>query len=272
VHPERWLATIAHITTRLRSKLRDYGDSISWADELTELLVDEGLPPYASGAEMAQHGSESEQVRGGEIEYCLWESWRYLLQRGEIFGIDTNAGLMAHTTQIKALARYLKWPKPENWDLSPPPPAVAFATTLRVSSSQVDPDTPTGWPSVERLLHEARAARNVGLLVAAVVVARVTVEEAIRLALTESGCSGAEGKKAWEAENALFDECLRSPTGFAPMDRTATRATLSCIRNLGNEVSHNGDVADEATAHSLLLQMPRAVASLFNAVNAQRSG
>jgi adenosine deaminase len=133
-----------------------------------------------------------------------------------------------------------------------------------VAAAGVAEDAATQWGNVNALLAESVRAFHSGLVIAACVVARSAVEVAIESALV---CLSAYTKgKAWQLEDRLFDENLRANIGFDPVDRTSVRASLSAIRDIGNAAVHRGDISDTLTAHALLLQMPRALASLSSAV------
>jgi len=150
-----------------------------------------------------------------------------------------------------------------------PQVAAAYRPTPRLLAQAEEAWTGAGtvWPNVDELLRQAVQAHRAGLAVAAAVTARVAVEDAIERSLEALDPSAAwEPLRAAKREVELFDTKLTTPTGFGPMDRSATRAALSLARDFGNQAAHEGHVSDALLQVTIILSLPRALASLSAAV------
>ena len=73
-------------------------------------------------------------------------------------------------------------------------------------------------------------------------------------------------------EAKLFDEHLKLPKYFGSVDRTATRAALSNINNLGNHVAHTGEALNALETELVIVTIPRATTSLGEAVRSASGG
>ncbi len=143
---------------------------------------------------------------------------------------------------------------------------IGTAKLTAVAAEEWLDEPTTRWPNVDRLRTQASAAYRMGLDVASAVVARVAVEEAIGLGLEDFNDDQPD-MKAFQREDRLFENHLNTNAGFSPLDRNATRAALSAIRDAGNPAAHDGEVKNALLLelHSTIL--PQALGSLSNAVS-----
>jgi hypothetical protein len=201
-------------------------------------------------------------VRYGEIQHLLSEALHDLQSKGEIW--DLGGGGNAHvSTLLQALG----------WKGGEPNGIQRCRATSRLLAKALTPwvTLRTLWPNVDRLAEQAWQARQDGLDVAGAVTARVTVEEAIRRGLEQ-----VKAKEKWEdmkaagRERLLFESYLtpKKALPFDPLDREATRSTLSALRSLGNDAAHDGSVPSDLLQDSLTRLLPQALMSLSAAVGA----
>jgi len=259
--PDTWPATLAWIVNRIRERLTRHDQRLETAILLRDLSQERGYPVYIPQPnEFRQRGgTDDDALNTGELEYLTYSAIQHLIHLGEIESVEGGGPLQFADQLIGAL----RWPPVNNLRID----RFYRATPFRVARANTTlPEGAIRWQHVERLVHEAIEAHRRNLAVGATVVARVAVEEAVRAALEDVGERYDERANAWERENLLFDRVLTTTRGFTPLDRNATRATLSEIRNAGNNAAHQG-VADDAHLTELLLTMlPRALQSLSQAV------
>ena len=128
---------------------------------------------------------------------------------------------------------------------------------------------PTRWENVDRLREQVWLCRTAGIDVACAVTARVAVEEAVRSAMADLRMSAKDTWPASERERRLFEHGLTTSQGFSPLDKSATRAQLSAIRETGNDAAHNGVVRNPALLSAQIEILNQTLASLSNATSTQ---
>ena len=262
--PESWPALLAEAITLIREKLPEDGNVIEVAEILNDLMQRRGHDRYtANGHELRDRGEEY-TLLAGEVGYLTASALQILHGSGEIREMEGGGG---EHYPIRALFEHL------GWDRQAANIRIAgriAATPLRASMGRIPPTGEIRWPHVKRLIEQSIVALTTNLPVLAVVGARIAVEEAVRSAHLDTGSTAEkiEPVKAWRLEEMLFSDVLKSPRGFSPLDREATKSQLSAVRNAGNDAAHTG-LADDAYQNELIIHStPKALASLSAAVDA----
>ncbi|MEZ5244452.1 MAG: DUF4145 domain-containing protein [Acidimicrobiales bacterium] len=118
------------------------------------------------------------------------------------------------------------------------------------------------WEQVRSLYFQAREARWAGLNVAAAVVLRAAVEQAVRAALA-MGDDDADSNLARLIQK-LFETVRPKHWKVEPLSHAATRDCFSAVRDDGNFAVHRGFVRDELSLEFTLHRLPAALVSLSN--------
>jgi len=221
---------------------------------VADLLEDEGLA-----------GVSGKDIRAGEVEFLAMAALLDLERQGLVWGGGEHQG----GPGVRRILGWLGW---ATTGLHTPICAATAVPTVRLWLLAEYPMLPleTRWPNVTRLAQEAWTAHQAGLAVAAAATARVTVEEAVERGLgdLDPDVQPPDGAAARErALSARLEKVTRDRKLFQPMDRSATQAAVSAIRDLGNEVIHRAAVDDPALQEAFERLLPRALASLSFAVS-----
>lgn len=260
-NPDGWPALLAEIMTLIRERLSEHGDTVEVSALLNELMQRRGHDRYtANGRELADRGEEYAD-EAGEVAYIMHTAIELLSGSAEILKLEGGG---SHYP-IRAMLGRMGFEELGRRDFYMPQRIAA--TPVGVSVGAVPETGPIRWPEVGALISQSITALRHGLAVLALVGARIAVEEAVRSALSDLGRPDDDQPgRPWQREDLLFDEFLTSPQAFTPLDRTATRAALSAIRDAGNEAAHTGTAPDAHQNELLVFQAPRAVASMSAAV------
>lgn len=262
--PESWPALLAEAITLIREKLPEDGNVIEVAEILNDLMQRRGHDRYtANGHELRDRGEEY-TLLAGEVGYLTASALQILHGSGEIREMEGGGG---EHYPIRALFEHL------GWDRQAANIRIAgriAATPLRASMGRIPPTGEIRWTQVRLLIEQSIAALRSNLPALALVGSRIAAEEAIRSALTEVLGVARDDQPygAWQRETEVFAE-LTTPGHFTPIDRNSTIATLSAVRDAGNEAAHTGQAPDSHLNELLLSMAPRALASLSAAVDAR---
>lgn len=258
--PELWPVRIASIITRVRSLLGDPAAVLEPTSLLSELLAEEGL---TEGISELWRRQDDQAMRAAEVEFLMFQALHQMDRDGEA----VPAGGEFSGTTVSLFIGRMGW---QGSSTFAPSIRSAYRASVRLLARGQTPWAAFGtrWPNVDRLAEQAWRAWHENLDVAAAVTARVTVEEAVKRALEDAGAQGWEDEKAARREALLFDTVVTTPKGFAPLDREATKTTLSGTRTLGNDAAHDGVVNNAALEEAILRLLPRALTSLASAVDA----
>lgn len=266
IDPETWQTREAEIRTIIRDRLRPLGTVLNVQDLLFDQHEAVGLPRSTNDRDFGT--IPNARILAGELEYLVSSAIRSLENDGDL--VATSGGGGHGARYIHEMARHLEW-QGNHWGFEVPG---SVTGTIRLHGRETGAwqETPTTrWQNVDRLTTQAWQAFADGLDVAGAVTARVAVEEAVRITLDQLDDPQPDLRAA-RRETHLFANHLRIAGNFAPLDRNATMAALTAIRDRGNQAAHDGVVDHELLQDALMRLLPQALTSLSNAVAAQVLG
>jgi hypothetical protein len=246
---------VAEAKALIRERLTWYDNDVEVGEIISLMLQARGMGDYS-----ANHADPNT----GEIVWTVAEAIRELRATSEVRDARPDTGPGAVTAMWNELGFPTTSVNGYRF------PQALAATPRRVQLAEYMETGDIRWQSVARLLDEVRQAHLNGLAVVSTVGARVVVEESVRAALLDLGMS-AEALaelQPWKREQTLFEDYLTNSAAFVPMDKSATRANLSAIRDRGNEAAHTGMSNDALLNEALVALLPRALISLSVAVGA----
>lgn len=260
VDPATWPSMVAEAKTLIRETL-SYEKPLDITDTLNEMMTRRGHDGFIANANEARRRLGDEYIlHAGEVAWAVGEALRELESNSEIrqlgggmafYGVKAIGENLGYDTMTQGDYRFARWFGP---------------TPKRAALSEYESLDGVRWDSALRLLEEARKAHLHRLPLIAVVGARVTAEETLRLALIDLGVPEEDqAVKAWKREEILF-EILTGSGPFEPLDRSSTLAIFSAVRDAGNDAVHTGKADDAHLAEFLMSLLPRALQSLSAAV------
>ena len=246
----------------IRDRLAEPGSVVVVQDLIYDLHESIQIPRSDDLA--ALNTATNGRILAGEIEYLVRDAIRTMQSDGEL--MVTSAGGGHGAIHGAALAEHPGW-QGNHWGAQLPG-AIAPSVRLQARHNGQWQDTPgTTWANVDRLVGQSWHAYTIGLDVAAAVCARVAVEEAVSSALGNLGDPRPDFRAA-RRETHLFAH-LRVHDAFTPLDRNATIAAITAVRDRGNQAAHTGVIDHELLQDALLRLLPQALTSLSRAVAAQ---
>ncbi len=263
--PDTWPALLAETVTLIRERLHDNDDTVEVSLILNELMVRREYDVYTTTGNVVKDRGEEYALTAGEVAYLTGTALKMLYGTGEV----RQLGGGSHHQTVKILFEHLGWEELAKHDYQMD--GIIAATPIRAAMANIPATGEIRWTQVRLLIEQSIVALRSNLPVLALVGARIATEEAIRRALQDVGHAPEEIEQlraAVKREQKLFDYYLTSAGVFAPIDREATKAALSAIRDAGNDAAHTGEAADAYTNELLVHGATRAIASLSAAVNA----